>query len=226
MVIICAVMGSPNCEGSVAVGAAPVGAMTNIRRCPLLAETSRKIEAGFKARETGMSAGAPNGTPIWDNCRVPRIHLNRFAVAADAIDGNGHVGNLAYPGWMQDAATAHSAAQGWTLERYRALGAGWFVRSHFIEYLRPAFAGDTLLLYTWVKGMRGRSSPRRYLFRRESDGVAVAEAETLWVFVDYGSGRLVRIAPDVVSAFPIVPDDDPELVALMGRPTRRAGEGR
>ena len=155
---------------------------------------------------------------------MPRIHLDRFAVADDAIDANGHVGNLEYLRWMQDAATAHSAAQGWALERYRAAGAGWFVRSHSIEYLRPAFAGDTLLLYTWVSGMQRSSSPRRYLVLREGDGVPVAEAQTLWVFVDFVSGRLVRIPPEVVAAFPIVPDGDPELAALTRRPIRRAGD--
>ena len=155
---------------------------------------------------------------------MPRIHLDRFAVADDAIDANGHVGNLAYLRWMQDAATGHSAAQGWTLDRYRAAGAGWFVRSHSIEYLRPAFAGDTLLLYTWVTGMQRSSSPRRYPVLRENNGLPVAEAKTLWVFVDFLSGRLVRIPPAVVSAFPIVPDDDPERVALTRRPTRRAGD--
>jgi acyl-CoA thioester hydrolase len=165
-------------------------------------------------------------SPIWDNSPVARIHLTRFAVADDAIDVNGHVGNLAYLGWMQDAATAHSTAQGWPLERYRAAGAGWFVRSHFIEYLRPAFAGDTLLLYTWVRSLKGHSSPRRYLILREDDRRPVAKAETLWVFVDYGSGRLVRIPPAVVSAFATVPDDDPELVALDRRPARRGGGGQ
>ena len=154
---------------------------------------------------------------IWDNRKVPRIHLNRIAVAEDAIDQYGHVGNLTYLGWMQDAAMAHSAAQGWTLERYRVAGAGWFVRSHFIEYLRPALAGDCLLLYTWVRSMKGRTSPRRYHIVRESDRQPVATAETLWVFVEFDSGRPVRIPPEVVSAFPIVPDDDPELVALAPR---------
>lgn len=163
--------------------------------------------------------------PIWDNRQVPRIHLDRIAVADDAIDQYGHVNNLTYLGWMQDAATAHSAAQGWTLERYRAAGAGWFVRSHFIEYLRPAFTGDILLLYTWVRTMKGRSSPRRYLIVRESDRLPVATAETLWVFVEFGSGRLVRIPPEVLSAFPIVPDDDPELVALTPGPARRGRNG-
>jgi acyl-CoA thioester hydrolase len=148
---------------------------------------------------------------------VPRIHLHRLAVAADAIDVNLHVNNLVYLHWMLEAATAHSVAQGWPLERYLAAGCGWFVRSHYIEYLQPAFAGDTLLLYTWVKGMAGRTSARRYLVLREQDGVAVAKAESLWAFVDFGSGRPVRIPPEVVAAFPVVPDDDAELTALMPR---------
>jgi acyl-CoA thioester hydrolase len=150
--------------------------------------------------------------------KMPRIHVTPIVVNDDAIDVNGHVNNLAYVRWMQDAATAHSAAQGWALDRYLAAGAGWFVRSHFIEYLRPAFAGETLLLYTWVTGMTARSSPRRYLFAHDQDGSTVARAETLWVFVDFESGRPARIPPEVRDAFPFVPDDDPELVALTRGP--------
>ena len=153
---------------------------------------------------------------------MPRIHLTRLTITATTIDINQHVNNIAYVQWMQDGATAHSAAQGWTLERYRELGAGWVVRSHGIEYLRQTFAGDTLLLYTWVAGLTNCSSPRRYLFLRESDQAPVAKAETLWVFVDFTTGRPAQIPPEVVTAYPVVADDDPELVAL----TRRQPRGR
>ena len=148
---------------------------------------------------------------------MPRIFVHAFSIPAAAIDVNRHVNNLVYLHWMLEAATAHSAAQGWPLERYLAAGCGWFVRSHFIEYLQPAFAGDALLLYTWVKGMAGRTSARSYLVLRERDGAAVAKAETLWVFVDFRSGRPVRIPPDIVAAFPVVADDDAELAALTPR---------
>ena len=117
--------------------------------------------------------------------------------------------------------TAHSTAQGWTLDRYIAAGAGWFVRSHSIEYLRPAFLGDTLTIHTWVSGFTPRSSPRRYVFVRDDDGASVASAETLWVFVDFATGRPVWIPAGVEAAFPVVADDDPELVALVGPPPRR-----
>ena len=69
-----------------------------------------------------------------------RIFSRRFAVPPEAIDLQGHVSNLAYVGWMQDVAIEHSTAAGWSMRRYQELGAGWVVRSHYIEYLRPAFA--------------------------------------------------------------------------------------
>jgi acyl-CoA thioester hydrolase len=148
---------------------------------------------------------------------MARIYLHRIVVGDDAIDVYRHVNNLAYLRWAQDAAIGHSAAQDWPVERYMAAGAGWFVRSHFIEYLRPAFAGDTLLLYTWVAGMTGRSSSRRYLFLRGDESGPVAKAESRWVFVDFKSARSVSIPTEVRAAFPTVPDDDPELLALTSR---------
>jgi acyl-CoA thioester hydrolase len=139
---------------------------------------------------------------------MPRILVQTLDVPADATDVNGHVNNLAYLQWMQDGAIRHSTAQGWPLERYQATGAGWVVRSHFIEYLLPAFAGQSLTLLTWVTGFRQRSSPRRYLFWRASDRQVVARAETLWVYVDAVSGRPARIPPDLRSAFEAVPEDE------------------
>jgi acyl-CoA thioester hydrolase len=145
---------------------------------------------------------------------MPRVFMTRIAVAGEDIDANRHASNLAYLRWMQEVATAHSSAQGWTLERYRDAGAGWFVRSHFVEYLRPAHEGDTLLLHTWVAQMRSSSSTRRYFFRREAGGAAIARAETRWAFVDLATGRPVRIPPEVAGAFLVVPDGDPALAAL------------
>ena len=154
---------------------------------------------------------------------MPRIYVHRLEVPDDVIDVNRHVNNLAYLRWMQDVATAHSVAQGWPFERYFGIGAGWFVRSHFIEYLRPAFAGDALTIRTWVADISARSSTRRYRFEREGDGQPVARAETLWVWVDFATGRPARIPSAVANSFPVVADDDPEVVAL-GAGARRRGD--
>jgi acyl-CoA thioester hydrolase len=137
----------------------------------------------------------------------PRIYSKRFLVPREAIDLQGHVNNLAYVGWMQDVAIEHSAAAGWPMARYLELGAGWVVRSHFIEYLRPGFAGESLGVHTWVPRFDQRSTPRRYLFVRESDRQILAKAETLWVFVDLTTGRRSPIPPELLGAFDPVADE-------------------
>ncbi len=137
---------------------------------------------------------------------MPRIHRTTLTVDGSVIDVNQHVNNLAYLRWMQEVAIEHSAAQGWPVARYLETGSGWVVRSHQIEYLRPAFLGEELTLFTWVADLRRQSSRRRYLFWREADRRVLATAETDWVFVDGGSGRPRPIPEALAGAFEVVPE--------------------
>ena len=135
---------------------------------------------------------------------MPRIFVERLTIGAESIDMNGHVNNQEYVRWMQDVATAHSSAQGWNMARYLAAGVTWVIRSHFIEYLRPAFKDDELLVASWVAGMDRQTSPRQYRFVRARDGKTLVEAETRWVFCDLHSGRPRDISDEVREAFPLV----------------------
>jgi acyl-CoA thioester hydrolase len=145
---------------------------------------------------------------------VPRIFVRDFTVPREAIDVNGHVNHLEYLRWMQEIAVEHSAARGWPLERYQETGTAWVVRSHSIEYLRPAFAGDPLSLVTWVADLRPRSSLRKYLVWRTSDQQILAQAETLWVFVEAGTGRARAIPEELRSSFEVVAGQDEVLSVL------------
>lgn len=147
---------------------------------------------------------------------MPRILVERFIVDVTSIDMNGHVNNQDYVRWMQDIATAHSHEQGWTLARYLETKTTWVIRSHFIEYIRPSFKDDELIVATWVAGMAAQTSPRKYRFVRARDGRTVAEAETLWVYCDATSGRPTTIPDDVREAFPVVTDDE-EIRAAIAR---------
>ncbi len=138
---------------------------------------------------------------------MPAVFEYRLTVAEQAIDGQGHVNNLEYLRWMQEAAIAHSDAQGWSSERYRRFGAGWVVRSHKIEYLQAAFAGDQIVVYTWVADFRKVRSLRKYKIVRVSDGVTLARAETDWTFFAYQSRVPRRIPPEVAEAFVVVPEE-------------------
>jgi acyl-CoA thioester hydrolase len=145
---------------------------------------------------------------------MPRVFRHSLTVPNEAVDVHGHVNNLEYLRWMQEAAVQHSAAQGWPPERYMETGESWFVRSHSIDYLRPAVAGDDLSILTWVAGFESRRSPRRYWCVRDSDHQVLAKAETVWIYVDLATGRAIPIREELKQDFEFVSEED-EVTAFL-----------
>lgn len=120
-----------------------------------------------------------------------------FVVPDSDIDDLGHAGNVAWVRWVQDAATAHSTSIGLDLSGLRQLALLFVVRRHDIEYLSPAFVGETIDALTWIESVRGATSVRRTLFRRPSDGALLARAATTWVLVSIPTGRPTRIPAEL-----------------------------
>ena len=142
----------------------------------------------------------------------------RHIVVEEEVDELEHAGNLAYLKWMQAAAIAHSDVAGWTTARYFERQAGWVVRSHQIEYLQSASAGDEIIVRTWIADMKRISSLRRYRVYRAGDRKLLAEGATNWAFIDFKSRRLIRIPEEVVSAFEVFPDGPPMPSSLIPDP--------
>jgi acyl-CoA thioester hydrolase len=137
---------------------------------------------------------------------MSQIYRYELTVSEDAVDVNGHVNNLEYLHWMQDAAVLHSESQGCTKATTEA-GATWVVRTHYVEYLRPAFAGEEIIVLTWVSNFRRVLSLRKYRIIRVKDNAVLVEGETDWVFVDAKTGRLRSIPKNVMAAFEILPKE-------------------
>jgi len=133
------------------------------------------------------------------------VHTYDVLVGPESIDANGHVNNVEFVRWMQEAAVAHADARGLSAAT-RAAGATWLVRSHQVEYLRPAFAGEALRVLTWVADFRRAFSLRRYRFTRPADGALLARGETNWVFVDAQTGRPRSVPAELQAMFPIPPE--------------------
>ena len=137
------------------------------------------------------------------------IYSYEFTIPEDALDENGHVNNVRYVQWMQEAAVRHYESIG-GIPPTQAIGATWVVRSHNIEYLRPAFAGERIELRTWVVNIRRVRSLRRYRFIRLSDGKLLVKGETDWVFVDAKTGS-PRLVPElIIQLFPLLPEENDE----------------
>ena len=136
---------------------------------------------------------------------MPAIYEYPHQIQESEIDAQGHVGNLEYLRWMQDAALAHSAAEGWPPQRYHEIGAGWVVRSHKIEYLQPAFADEKIVVFTWVSDFKKIQSLRKYKIVRSTDDQTIAVAETNWAFIGMEHRVPRRVPQELRDSFDLVP---------------------
>lgn len=135
-----------------------------------------------------------------------RIYEYRHLVTEEEIDGLGHVNNVVYLKWLQDAAVEHSSANGWPPRRYREAKIGWVARSHYLEYLQPAFVDEEIIVQTWISNLKKVKSLRKYLIIRPTDSELLLRAETNWAFVNYDNFTPRRIPEEVSSCFSIVPE--------------------
>jgi acyl-CoA thioester hydrolase len=133
------------------------------------------------------------------------LYRKSFVVPREAIDAYGHVNNIVYVQWMLEVAMDHCTSVGWPVERSLELGVAWVVRSHFIEYLRPAFEGQAITIHTWLEAM-GERCPRHFVFVRDDGRKLLVRAETLFVSVDPAKGRPMAIPEVILASFPVLPD--------------------
>ena len=127
---------------------------------------------------------------------------DRFTVAFEVspadIDDLGHVNNVVYVRWVQDAAIAHWLSAS-TEAQQRELG--WVALRHEIDYRHPARPGDAIVAETWVGTADALRFERFVEIRRASDRRILAESRTLWCAVNRATGRPVRVREDVRRAF-------------------------
>ena len=132
---------------------------------------------------------------------MPLEYARTFKIRHYECNAHGHVTDVSYLRYMEEAAFSASAAAGYDLARYGAMGRLWLIRETDIEYLRPLRYGDSVEIKTWVADFRRVRSRRAYEFRLAGSGECVARASTDWVFVESGTGRPATIPPEMIVAF-------------------------
>lgn len=111
------------------------------------------------------------------------------------IDGLGHVNNVVYVRWIQEAAESH-----WDrlTKGVPPKGAVWVVIRHEIDYRLPVRLSDRVHALTWVGATAGVRSVRHVRILNAEERV-VAEALTTWCLVDAATGQPRRITADILS---------------------------
>lgn len=123
------------------------------------------------------------------------LHLQ---VQPDDIDQLGHVNNIVYLRWVQEAATAHWYGTASPQAQAELL---WVVVRHEIDYRRSAVLGDGIIARTWVGPASRRAFERNTELYRASDRTLLAKARTLWCPVDAKTLRPVDVSEEVRQGF-------------------------
>lgn len=138
---------------------------------------------------------------------MPAIFRGTFRVRHYECDQYGHLNNVNYIRYMQEAALDASADVGWDMARYQAVGHQWLIRETEIEYLAPVTYGEAVQVTTWVADFRRVRSRRMYEFRRVAadgsvdDDALVARASTDWVYLRMADLRPATIPDAMIRAF-------------------------
>jgi acyl-CoA thioester hydrolase len=130
-----------------------------------------------------------------------RLFSRRFRVRHYELDSFGHVNNVVYVNYMQEAAIEASRDAGFGPVWYKERGVGWVIRQLSIRYYLPASYDDELEIKTWVSDVRRVQSTREYLMTRTVDGAPIARARANWVYLDLQTGQPARLPDQLKDAF-------------------------
>jgi acyl-CoA thioester hydrolase len=117
-------------------------------------------------------------------------------VKQDDLDELNHVNNVRYFNFLQEAAIKHwQAAVPEDIQK----SLRWVVKKHEIEYLKPAFLADHLIVKTWIETMEGVSSIRRYEIYKGPH--CIVKAQTLWIALNPKTMKPQRVIAEWKETF-------------------------
>ncbi|MBJ9986866.1 acyl-CoA thioesterase [Acinetobacter sp. S40] len=134
----------------------------------------------------------------------------KLVVQPEHIDQLGHVNNVMYVQWMQDVATAHVEALGLGLKEYLEMNHAMVAVEHQVQYRKAAFAGEEIILRTWLDAIDSIYLSRQYVFYRPKDQTVLFVAKTKWACVEISTGRPKRMSPTFTQTYqPLAKDINP-----------------
>jgi len=130
---------------------------------------------------------------------VNTTYTYQITVPSGAIDALGHVNNVVYLEWVQEA--AKQAWESKTDQSNLATQYAWVALDHHISYHAPAFKGEVLEVSTFVKTFKGAKSERHTTITRLKDAKLLTSAITNWCLLKMPEGRPVRVPSEVMALF-------------------------
>ena len=154
------------------------------------------------------------------------MHTSFFRVRHYECDAYGHLNNVNYVRYLQEAIVEADAAEGYALAESIAARWRWQTRRLDIEYLQPACYGDMVELLVSEPRGAARCVRRVCEYRLAGSGDLVAHAWVVAAPVDIANGQPVELPQtvqdeqtDPVAALPTLPPPPPGVFSMRHRVT-------
>ena len=129
---------------------------------------------------------------------MSKTHQYNLQVNKEHLDELDHVNNVQYLHWVQEISGAHWKS---LIEKDSCFYGIWVVRSHKIDYKRPAKLYDWLTLKTHVASTEGFLSQRIVKIYLKDTTTIVAQCNTQWCYLNSESMELETIPEKVFQLF-------------------------
>jgi acyl-CoA thioester hydrolase len=127
-----------------------------------------------------------------------KMYVHPITIVESDIDGQGHVNNIIYLKWVQEAAIAH-----WTSVADINMQEAnfWVVVRHEIDYLKSAYLNSKLVAKTWVTEPKGAKSERYVTITDAETETVYANIKTTFYLLDAKCKKPKRIDAEIVKVF-------------------------
>jgi acyl-CoA thioester hydrolase len=129
---------------------------------------------------------------------MSKTHQYNLQVNKEHLDELDHVNNVQYLHWVQEIAEAHWKS---LIEKDSCFYGIWVVRSHKIDYKRPAKLYDWLTLKTHVASTEGFLSQRIVKIYLKDTTTLVAQCTTQWCYLNAVTLELETIPENIFQLF-------------------------
>jgi len=106
---------------------------------------------------------------------------------------------------MQEAAIIHSDQSKYSVMNVEQTRLVWMLVQWRVRMTGIAKWGDAVQVVTWPRTMEKVTSDRCFQIE-DAAGHVIAIAETTWLLSNIDTGRLIRIPPEVASAYDLLPE--------------------
>ena len=125
-----------------------------------------------------------------------KIYEHQIKVKQTDIDELNHVNNVVYLQWINEVSALH-----WHTLSNDTINSTyiWVAVRHEIDYAKPAFLDEKIILKTWIDTLEGVKSIRKVEILRGNE--LLAKSTTTWVLLDSKTQKITRIPKEILNIF-------------------------